>query len=177
MTPVFYNKFVTYGPYFWKAAGTGTSLSYMSAPQPPRGQSSMMLYTRATKKTREKGTFFHRKSRNARDALRVSKAVFLKEKGTFEICLSRKRVPFSPNIFFPTREGKLIMISFNTQLEGCAFLTKTCLGLLFFLYVNSFRGWFSSGSKNLFRGVLEKFWSRMCTLLYLSGPPGSQVIA
>ena len=50
-------------------------------------------------------------------------------------------------------------------------LTKTCKGY-FFLYVNSFREWFSLGSKNLFRGVLEKFWSqRMCTLSCLTAPP------
>ena len=36
-----------------------------------------------------KGYFFHRKARNARDTLRVSKKVVLEENGTFEICLSR----------------------------------------------------------------------------------------
>ena len=35
--------------------------------------------------------FFHRKARNACDVLRVSKTVFLEEKGTFEICLSHEK--------------------------------------------------------------------------------------
>ncbi len=141
--------------------------------------------------------FFHRKVRNT---LRTSKIIFWEEKGTFEnLSFMRKGYHFPGTIssqFIPwyvnTEEAKLTMIDFqHATWLGCVnYLTKTCNhGNSYFfnknlfrvtfsslsMYVNSFRGWFSSGSKNLFKEVLEKFWSCICTLL-LSGPPGDYTI-
>ncbi len=146
----------------------------------PGGHSNITVYTCVTKKNAWKGYFFHRKARNAHDTLRVSKTVFLEEKGTFEICLSHKKGTFSPNIFFPIYRWVLSMHNlirvckvFNKNLQRVLFQQKlvrvtfssmwTCLGFDFHRGVKT-----HSGGK----GVLEKFLSRMCKLLYLSGPPG-----
>ena len=60
-----------------------------------------------------KGYFFQGKARNARDALKVWKTVFLEEKGTFEICLSREKGTISSPTFFPD----LYVSALNTQLD------------------------------------------------------------
>ncbi len=60
-----------------------------------------------------KGYFFHRKARNARDVLRVWKTVFLEEKGTFEICLSREKGTIFSQTFLPD----LYVSALNTQLN------------------------------------------------------------
>ena len=60
-----------------------------------------------------KGYFFHGKACNVHDALRVWKTVFLEEKGTFDICLSRKKGTISSQTFLPD----LYVSALNIQLD------------------------------------------------------------
>ena len=110
---------------------------------------------------------FHRKMRNA---LRVSKTVFLKEKGNFEMVFHMKRVPFSPNLFFMIREAKVgyDFVQYTTWL-GCAMVLfqQKLVWVTFFLYVNSFRGWqFHQGVKTCSGGFGEILVMHLYTVIF-----------
>ena len=80
----------------------------------------------------------HKYNRKTRDALRASKTVFLAEKGTFEICLSREK-------------GTLFFLDLYVSAHFNKVFTLQC--------VNVAKGTFST--KNLFRVTFSAMWTRI----------------
>ncbi len=94
----------------WVAILSGGSSNSVKFPGGPLKYNSVHM---GDQKNAWKGYFFHGKARNASDALRMWKTVFLEEKGTFDICLSCEMGTISFQNFFSDLYASVL----NAQLD------------------------------------------------------------